>query len=367
MATEANPMLSCGLIPWWDREADAQLLCVDVRDETHDVKTFSFRAPQPRLFSFTAGQYMVFELEIDGEKVSRCYSLSSSPLRPSSVSITVKRVAGGRVSNWLHEHLRPGQLVAVRGPAGQFTLPTTGPGSELAGPYLFASGGSGITPLMSMARALADARHHPDIVFLHASRTPADVIFQDELRQMAKVTPGFRLLLLPESLAGSPDFPGMTGRVSEEFLKLAVPDIAQRTVMCCGPAPFMSAVRRCATALGVPPERYAEESFDASTLDDSPANPAPATQAVRTYQVTFAKQSRVMPVEATQTVLAAARKAGISLPSSCASGLCGTCKTKLVSGQVDMKQSGGLRRREIDAGYVLPCCSKPLSDLVLER
>lgn len=366
MATETAPdnalPLSCGPARWWDRETDEQLLCVDVREETHDVKTFSFAAPDGQYFSFTPGQYMVFAPELGGEPVSRCYSLSSSPLRPRIVSITVKRVAGGRVSNWLHDNLRAGQHIRASGPAGSFTLAQAG-----AGPYLFASGGSGITPLMSMARALADARQHPDIVFLHACRTPADVIFHEELRCLARTTPNLRVLLLPERLDGHTGFAGVSGRVSEDFFRAAVPDLAARTVLCCGPAPFMAAVRRCAQALGVPPGRYAEESFDAAALPEA-ADASPAVAGTsRSFKISFSRQARELEMESTQTVLAAVRKAGISLPSSCGNGVCGTCKTKLLSGQVDMQQSGGLRQREVDAGFFLPCCSRPLSDLVLER
>ncbi|WP_051243105.1 hybrid-cluster NAD(P)-dependent oxidoreductase [Azohydromonas australica] len=362
MATELTLPMSCDEGVYWNREADQELVCIDVRQETHDVKTFTFRARDDRYFSFDAGQYFLFELEIDGEMVSRCYSLASSALTPRSISITVKRVEGGKVSNWLHDHLKPGSAVRGTGPSGTFTLP--GPAE---GPYLLVSGGSGITPVMSMVRALADARRHPDIVFLHAARTPADLVFRDELLYRAKVTPNFRLLFLPERAGGEPGYAGVTGRVSEAFLKVAVPDLAERTVMCCGPAPFMGAVRQLSLALGVKPERYFEESFDAAVIDEDDVPLPPAAEAASTFKVKFAKQDKVIEVGAEQSVLAAARKSGVRLPSSCSNGLCGTCKSKLVSGSVDMKHNGGIRQREVDAGFFLPCCSKPLSDLVVDR
>lgn len=364
MATERTLPMSCDEGVYWNREADQDLVCIDVRQETHDVKTFTFRARDDRYFSFDAGQYFLFELEIDGEVVSRCYSLSSSALAPRSISITVKRVEGGKVSNWLHDHLQPGSAVRGTGPSGTFTLP-----GLAEGPYLLVSGGSGITPVMSMVRALADARRHPDIVFLHAARTPADLVFRDELLYRAKVTPNFRLVFLPEALGDEPGYAGVTGRVSQALLATTVPDLAQRDVLCCGPAPFMAAVRQASVALGVPPERYFEESFDAAVLEAPvlpPQADPPASGAI-TFQVTFAKQDKVMQVPGDQLVLAAARQHGVSIPSSCGNGLCGTCKSKLVSGQVDMQHTGGIRKREVDAGFFLPCCSKPLSDLVIDR
>ncbi|WP_043458877.1 hybrid-cluster NAD(P)-dependent oxidoreductase [Azohydromonas australica] len=362
MVTELTLPTSCAQGAFWSREADQDLVCIDVRQETHNVRTFTFRAKQERYFGFEPGQYFLFDFEIDGETHSRCYSMSSSALAPRAFSITVKRVDGGKVSNWLHDHLKPGGMVRGTGPTGTFTLPDPG-----EGPYLFVSGGSGITPVMSMVRALADARRHPDIVFVHAARTPADLVFRDELLYRAKVTPNFRLLFLPERAGNETGWSGLTGRVSEALLKVAVPDLAQRTVMCCGPAPFMKAMRELSLALGVPQARYFEESFDAAVLDEETVTPAPAAQAASAFKVTFAKQSKVIDVSSEQSVLAAARQGGVRLPSSCSNGLCGTCKSKLVSGSVDMKHNGGIRQREVDAGFFLPCCSKPLSDLVIDR
>lgn len=362
MATEIAGPLSCAPGAFWSREDDQELVCIDVRPETHDVRTFTFRARDERYFGFAAGQYFAFEVEVDGQVLSRCYSVSSSALAPRTVSITVKRVEGGRVSNWLHDHLVPGRTLRATGPSGTFTLP-----DRPEGPYLFASGGSGITPVMSMLRTLAEARHHPDIVFLHAGRTPTDLVFRDELLLRAKVTPNLRLLFLPERVGDEAGYTGLTGRVSDALLRLAVPDLAQRTVMCCGPAPFMAAVRSLAGAIGVPAERYLEESFSGTAADAPPAPTAPGDEAAPAFKVTFSKQGKVVDVRADQTVLVAARQGGVSLPSSCASGLCGTCKSKLTSGRVDMKHAGGIRQREVDAGFFLPCCSRPLSDLVIER
>jgi 3-phenylpropionate/trans-cinnamate dioxygenase ferredoxin reductase subunit len=286
-------------------------VCVDVRRETHDVKTFTFRSREDRYFSFDAGQYFLFEIEIDGETHSRCYSITSSSLMPRSFSITAKRVDGGKVSNWLHDRLVAGSTLRGIGPSGQFTLSGRG-----EGPFLFVSGGAGITPVMSMVRALSDARRYPDIVFLHAARSPADLVFREEFLYRAKVTPNLRVLFLPERVGDEAGYAGVTGRISEAFLKVAVPDLERRTVMCCGPAPFMSAVRQLSRALGVEPERYVEESFDAAASEGEGAT-APSCDAVAdTFKVTFSKQAKVIDVSGDQTVLSVARKASVRLPSS---------------------------------------------------
>lgn len=342
-------------------DEDLQLLCVGIRTETHDVKTFTFASSDGRPVPFEAGQYIRFEVQAGNAPASRCYSLSSSPCNPQRVSITVKRVAGGLVSNWLHEHLVPGSVLQGTGPMGTFTLPR-----QIDGPLLLVSGGSGITPVMSMLRGLADAHRHPDIVFLHAARTPADLVFKDELEFRARVTPGLRVVFLPDRVESCSGFTGIAGRISHALFEMALPDIAQRTVMCCGPAPFMQAVRQICATQGVPPERYFEESFGSPVPDDPVATTAPRASDIATYQVSFAKQKKTLGVANDQTVLAAARKSGLRMPSSCGNGVCGTCKSKLISGSVDMKHGGGIRQREIDAGFFLPCCSKPQSDLVID-
>lgn len=342
-------------------DTERELVCVDVQQETHDVRTFTFRADDGLPFAFSAGQYLRFSVPVHGEAQSRCYSASSSPLRPGLVSVAVKRVDGGLVSNWLHDHLAVGSRLPAVGPAGQFVLPE----ASADGPLLLVSGGSGITPVMSMLRGLADAHRYPDIVFLHAARTPADLVFRAELEHRARVTPNLRVVFLPERDDGS-GYVGVLGRISDALLQVAVPDLAARTVMCCGPAPFMNAVRQICAARGVPAQRYIEESFGGAPVEAAPTA-EPATAGTATFKVTFAKQGKTLDVRADQTVLSAARAGGIKLPTSCGNGVCGTCKSKLVSGQVDMQHQGGIRQREVDAGFFLPCCSRPLSELVLER
>jgi glycine betaine catabolism B len=128
----------------------------------------------------------------------------------------------------------------------------------------------------------------------------------------------------------------------------------------------MAAVRKICAELGVPAANYMEESFDAALTQEAPTYLA-REEEDNIFKVEFLKQGRKIDVSSDQTVLWRAKKLGVRIPSWCANGLCGTCKSKLASGSVDMKHNGGIRQREIDAGYFLPCCSKPLGDLVIER
>ena len=346
----------------WDADSDDVLVCRQVRPETHDVKTFVLEARRPQLFRYRPGQFLTFDFEIDGERINRCYTISSTPTRPHLISITTKRVPGGPVSNWLHDHLKPAMELRATGPMGEFT--------SLAHPaqkYLFLSGGSGITPLMSMARAYHDLALPRDIVFVHFARTPADIIFRAELELMARNLPSFRFVPVCEADSRGERWAGFFGRVSPALLRLIAPDFLEREIMVCGPAPFMGAVRGILAGAEFDMARHHEESFDFALLADDTAEEAVAAPAARTFTVEFKKIGRTVECGAESFVLAAVKAAGMRLPSSCTKGLCGTCKSKLVSGKVDMKHQGGIRQREIDQGMVLLCCSKPLTDLVIDR
>jgi len=146
--------------------------------------------------------------------------------------------------------------------------------------------------------------------------------------------------------------------------------VLEREIFCCGPAPYMAGVRVMLGEAGFDMARYHQESFDFAelSLSETAAIPARVTDATASgFRVAFAQSGRVIECGPDTTVLSAARAAGLALPFSCTRGMCGTCKSTLISGTVDMRHSGGIRQREIDQGRVLLCCSKPTSDLVVDR
>ncbi len=349
----------------WDADLDHALVCCQIRQETHDVKSFFFRPEKPALFRFLPGQFITLELEINGESINRCYTISSTPTRPHTISITVKRQPNGIVSNWLHDHLKVGGKISVLGAAGEFSY-ALAPANK----YLFLSGGSGITPLMSMARAFHDLAEDADIAFVHSARTPADIIFRKELDLMQFNQPHFSAAYICEKLENEANWYMPTGYLNLEALKQIAPDFLQREVFTCGPAPYMTAVRTMLASAGFNMAQYHEESFNFAELAVSePAETKTDGSVTDTsnFKVELTKSGVTVECAPNQFVLDAGIAAGLRLPSSCRKGLCGTCKTKLVSGKVDMKHGGGIRQREIDQGLFLPCCSKPLSDLVMDR
>lgn len=355
-----------GALPAWDSEEDDVLVCRDIRQETHDVKTFVFSGRAPRLHTYKPGQFVTLDLTINGQQVNRCYTLSSAPTRPHTIAITTKRFAAGVVSPWMHDHLKVGMEIRAIGPMGEFNCVDH---ASRNGKYLLLSAGSGITPSMSMARSFRDLALETDTVFLHSARSPADIIFRDELALMAR-EPNFRAVSVCEHDSPNEGWGGYRGRLSLPLLQNAVPDFLEREVFACGPAPYMAGARSILEQAGFDMARYHEESFkfeDLAPEDAGVAPPANTEDAVKTFKVEFTKSRRTVEVNADTNVLAAARAAGMRLPSSCTRGLCGTCKSKLVSGEVSMQHQGGIRQREIDQGMVLICCAKPLSDLVIDR
>ena len=367
----------------WSSGDKRSLLCCRVIAETHDVKTFVLRAADARPVAFLPGQFITLSLVIDGQPVSRCYTLASAPTRPYTLSITVKRVPGGRVSNWLHDTLTPGATLEAYGPAGVFT-PAPGQREKL----LYLSAGSGVTPLMSMTRASIDLGLERDIVFVHSARSPADIVFRTELAQLQALSAKLQVIQICEATGAEPGWTGPLGRLSLELLQQQVPDFRAREVFTCGPAGYMAATQALLLHGGHAPAHYHQESFDlgadgaavdvhtdaqalqttAGTSGAARATAAASGSAPeeKNYTIRLAKSNKTVAVSGAQMLLASLRRAGIPVPSSCGKGLCGTCKTGLLEGTVAMHHQGGIRQREIDKGLRLLCCSRPESDLVLD-
>ena len=256
---------SPGLVPppWspdcWGEQDQTELVCRTVLEITHDVKTFMFEPVGDRVFHFEPGQFITLQLEIDGDPISRCYTISSPPTRPHLIAITVKRVIGGPVSNWLHDNVTPGIRITALAPLGQFTL---SPSPK----YLFLSAGSGITPVMSMTRTLFDLGSDADILFVHAARTPADIIFRRELEAIAAVMPNIRVVHICEGDYPSERWMGLRGRLTTAALQAIAPDLAERVTYTCGPPAYMAAVRRVLDEAGYDMANYREESFSFESL-----------------------------------------------------------------------------------------------------
>lgn len=343
--------------------------CVKVIQETWDVRTFCFMAEQPVLYFFKPGQFVTLELEIDGQTVMRSYTISSSPAVPYSFSVTIKRVPGGKVSNWLHDNLQESQELAVHGPVGLFNA-IDFPADKV----LYLSGGVGITPVMSMARWFYDTNANVDMIFVHSARSPKDVIYQRELENMAARINNFSLHIICEKHGLGEAWAGYRGYINQAMMHMMAPDFIEREIFCCGPTPYMNAVKRLLEANGFDMSRYHEESFSATPADvreeakewaaeAADADPVPLAEQ---HQVAFAVTGKSIRIDPGETVHAAAAKLGLQIPKACGMGICGTCKVMKTAGEVSMEHNGGITDEDVAEGYILSCCSVPRGDVVID-
>ena len=346
--------------PWNDSE---MLEVTQIVPETADTWTFSFRSPSGAWFDYEPGQFVTLDLPVPGGNVQRTYTMSSSPSRPLSISVTAKAGPNSVATRWMMENLKPGMLVKAYGPAGIFSL-ARHPSEK----FLFISAGSGITPMMSMTTWLWDRGPRPDIVFVHAARRPSDVIFRERLRHMANRTSGLQLHLTVEEHDEYQSWSGYRGRLSQIMLGLMAPDYLEREVFCCGPEPFMQAVRDMLISLGYDMDRYHQESFGApvETEAEAPVLDDVVLDEEARSELVFANSGITIKCNETDTVLAVAKASGLNIPSGCTFGLCGTCKVRKTEGEVHMVHNGGISDDDIDEGYILACCSNPIGRVVVE-
>ena len=343
---------------WTDSEP---LECVSTLPEAPNVVTFTFQAPSGALFAFKPGQFITLELPVPGGPLHRTYTISSSPSRPTSLTITVKAQDASLGTRWMLDTLRPGMRLKARGPAGTFSY-----FDHPARKYLFISAGSGITPMMSMTTHMYDAGRDPDIVFVNCARRPSEIVFRERLEHMASRITGIELAWVVEGTDRYQPWTGFRGTFNQLILGLAAPDYLEREVFCCGPEPFMQAVREALIGLGYDMDRYHQESFHAPLPDTGDVPEDITLDEAEMAEVEFAITGQTVKIAQTETLLAAARSAGALIPSGCTFGVCGTCRVKKAEGQVHMVHNGGITEDDIAAGYILACCSNPIGKVRIE-
>ena len=342
---------------FWQR-GKLLLRCIQVIEETHDVNTFRFVAEPPKLFCYHPGQFMTLEVPIDANIVRRSYTISATPSRPHVISITVKRVERGQVSNWLHDNLSAGDPLFVDGPHGMFTC-----APDEAGPYLFISGGSGITPVMSMSRWLYDTTSDADIQFLHFARSPDDLIFAHELRLMERHLSSFRCQFVCSQATEKSGWTGPVGRISPELLAKLVPDLKKRSVYLCGPVPFMDAARGMLEQIGFDMTRFHQEIFGGVPRRDPGAAEAQASKAAK---VMFSASNIEVDCKGSDYILDLALTEGLPVAYSCRAGQCGTCKVTLLEGKVEHDCANGLTPNDEKDGHILACQARPIGHVVVD-
>ncbi len=340
-------------LPVWNGESTA-LYVADIIAETHDVFTFRFQGDPLCRFEYQPGQYCTFILNINGKKVLRSYTISSTPTRPFILEVTVKRVPGGLVSNWLPDNLNVGDRVNIAGPKGKFCLQ---PGA-IAKKLLFLGAGSGVTPMMSMSRWLSDVAADVDMRFFNSVRGPNDIIFDKEIQLLTSRYRTFSPVMITSSRE-TEHWDGYKGRVNKEMLMELAPDIHERTIYICGPAGFMDAAKEMILELGFDQANLHLESFGGARSNAG----SDETEAVAgDIKVDFASTGKIVSTDGKMALLDFAEAHEVDVDYSCRSGSCGECKVKVLTGKCRSETNEGLTEEEKAQGYVLSCVSFPEED-----
>jgi ferredoxin-NADP reductase len=299
---------------WTARELRGEI--VDVRNETADSATVTIKPGWGFSADYQPGQYVGIGLRVDGRWHWRSYSLTSVPVRDKKrITITVKATPEGFLSSHLVNGVRPGTIVRLAAPKGDFALPDPPPPK-----ILFVSAGSGITPLMAMLRSLTARGHNPDIVHLHSAPTAEDVIFHDELRKLEVSQPGYRLHLQLTKQDGKLDFDNL-----DDF----VPDWRERPTWACGPTPMLDTVETLWDSAGLSDDLHMERFTIARTDKGGEGG-----------TVTFAISDKSIEIDGATSLLEAGEKVGIQMPFGCRMGICQTCVLPLEDGNVRDFRSG---------------------------
>jgi 2Fe-2S type ferredoxin len=323
------------------------LRVLDVRRETDEIRTF--RLERPAGFDFLPGQYLTVVVPVEGKLVSRCYSICSAPDERRHLEISVRRQ--GLVSAALHESVRSGGAIAARKPAGKFVYPR-----DTRRPIVLLGGGVGITPLLAMLRHAAASDPGREVTLLLSVRSGSHIPFRAELEELGR-RPGLRVVVTATRGGAVP--PVRSGRLDLDFVKREISDPASCVFCMCGPGEMIEGFKTGLPGLGVPHDQVRAEAFEAAKHGPG----AHAAAGPFTLELTVSGKSVTVPAGA--TLLDAAESAGVDIPFSCRSGVCQTCRTKVVSGEVDCPADclDDADRRE---GWVYPCVAWPRSNCALE-
>jgi ring-1,2-phenylacetyl-CoA epoxidase subunit PaaE len=332
-----------------------------VRRLTPSAVEVTLDPPAARRWTYLPGQYLPVVVPVDGRDHPRCYSLTSLDGVDDALAVVVKRVDGGTVSPRVVDHLRAGQRLRVRPPAGHFTVD---PDPAVRRHLVLFAGGSGITPIYAIARAVLRTEPASTITLIYGSTRAEEVILREEIDALRAGHPD-RLVVRHVLDEGPPIGDDRVGRLDEAGTAALVREHAtgDTRFFLCGPGPMIEMVRRALRGLGVHDDAVHVERFTAA---GDPASGDPASGAVTMTVTRPYGPDAVLAVEPGRTLLETLEGAEIRVPWSCRVGDCGTCQARLVSGRVRMSCTDGLLPEDEAAGQILLCVARPEQDVRVE-
>ncbi|HEY1392216.1 MAG TPA: 1,2-phenylacetyl-CoA epoxidase subunit PaaE [Methylibium sp.] len=350
-----------------------------IQPDTEEAMIVSFDVPTElrEVFGFMQGQYLTLRQEIDGQDLRRSYSICAG-LDDGELRVGVRKVRGGMFSNWINTHLKPGDVIQVMPPQGRFYVPIA---PQAHRHHVGIAGGSGITPILSIMKTVLAREPHSSFTLIYGNRSQKSTMFKEEIEDL-KNRYLTRLVLHHVFSDEHTDAPLNSGVMNREkiaaFLEVLVPAAGIDHVYVCGPYQMNDEAEAALLAAGVPEERIHIERFGiAPPVAGEAAGAAQAAGAVmHETKAGDAEQARVLIIrdglsreilfrKDDPSILDAASTAGLEVPYSCTSGVCGTCRAKLMEGQVRMDRNFALEKHEVAAGFVLTCQAHPLTERVV--
>ena len=339
-------------------------LTIDNIIARNEAKTFVLKnrngTPLPY---FRAGQYISLKLPMDGSLVTRSYSLCSSPKEAlnGSYAITVRSNPGGFVADRLLSEKKIGDTIIASAPQGFFYYEDLRDEKLVIG----LAGGSGITPFLSLARAICDGIEDFELTLLYGSRTEEDILFRGELDEIARVCPKFKVIhvLSDEEKEGFEH-----GFITAELIKKYASGRKDFSVFLCGPEAMYKFLEPEIKKLGLPERLFRRKLIDVTkTPWECEGYPQDAKGKQFSVTVKQGPQEWHITAASDEPVLVALERAGIKAPSRCRAGECGWCRSRLLEGSVFIPRENEMRRwADVHYGYIHPCCSFPTSNLILE-
>jgi glycine betaine catabolism B len=330
----------------------------EIWQETASTTSLRFVSEDRYLPPFQAGQYINIFVEINGIRTSRPYSISSQPNQTGYYDITVRRIEEGFVSNYLIDETKIGDIFQSTAPAGQFHYNSLFHGDDL----VFIAGGSGITPFMSMIREVADKDLQRKIHLIYGSRTEDDIVFKSELEERS--SRHHNLTVSTVISEPSEGYDGVTGFITADLIKELTGSIKDKTFYVCGPEAMYSFVLDELNKLGVPKRQVRVEVFGPpSDVTKQPAWPESVKEDTM-FNISI-KNGPTLQAKAGEPLMNSLERFKITLETSCRSGECSLCRTKLLSGKIFHPNGVKLRKSDRTFGYIHPCMAFPLEDLEL--
>jgi ring-1,2-phenylacetyl-CoA epoxidase subunit PaaE len=345
----------------------------EIVKETREAISILFELPSELrdLYQYKAGQYLTLQLHIDGERYRRAYSLSSCPFIDSDPKVTVKRVEGGKVSNYLNDYARPGMIIEVLPPMGNFTPPISAAHRD---DYFLYAGGSGITPVISILKSVLEVEKESRVTLFYGNHSPSSIIFYEELKEWGRQFPDrLKLIHVLENGSLSEEEEWHLGMLSREatttlLKKYASPgEIEAGSHYICGPGPMMDEVEAALDELGIDKKKIHIERFTAAPAEEEEAGHEDLPEAIFPAEAVIILDGNQYEIEVQkkETLLEAAIENNIDPPYACQMGVCTTCRALLREGKVEMDEREALTDEEIEEGYILTCQSHPLTHKVV--